>query len=308
MFARINTNRLGIIFWGGVLCSMLLLGANNIVAGNTGAYKQQFANATINWFDYTISAAGKGELPRMEMKWDKAEKIATRKAMMRSRYNLLQALKKLRIERELLVGELFREHKDLAADIRGKIHNSRITKKSVKNNQFVQVVTEIEIDSGFSRQLIPSGVWYTDGGDFLDKSETKQKVRNENNKDNYTGIIVDARNLPAKPALIFRLYDQEGKVVYGPAIVERHFALDQGMAIYVSNKSAARETARVGKNPLVLRAIEAVENATCDLVLPSGEAGKLQRVNTRTDLLNESRLAIILKPENNDGLVEYTLQ
>lgn len=244
----------------------------------------------------------------MEMKWDKAEKIATRKALMHSRYNLLQAMEKLRIHRDLLVGDLFRKNRELAANIRGEIHNSRLVKKSVENNQFVHVVTEMKIDSDLLGQLIPSGVWYEDKGGSLAEDQLKDKVLSEQNKDYYTGVIVDARNLSAEPSLILRLSDQEGNVIYGPGTVDRHYALEQGMAMYVRNKSAARKTDRVGRNPLSLRAIEVVENATCDLVLPSVEAEQLQGLNRKTNLLNESRLAIILQSEDDDGLVEYNIE
>lgn len=307
MLARNKTNKSALVLCGATLV-FILLGAGPLVAGNSGAYKQKLGNATIDWFNYTISAVGKGELPMMEMKWDKAEKIATRKALMHSRYNLLQTMEKLRIHRDLLVGDLFRKNRELAANIRGEIHNSRLVKKSVENNQFVHVVTEMKIDSDLLGQLIPSGVWYEDKGGSLAEDQLKDKVLSEQNKDYYTGVIVDARNLSAEPSLILRLSDQEGNVIYGPGTVDRHYALEQGMAMYVRNKSAARKTDRVGRNPLSLRAIEVVENATCDLVLPSVEAEQLQGLNRKTNLLNESRLAIILQSEDDDGLVEYNIE
>lgn len=305
MFARIDKLRSGTVVCV-ILCMIFFYAGASCASESRGAYTQQVGNATINWLGYTISASGEGTLPQMEMKWDKAERIATRDALIKSRYNLLQAIKKFRVNKDLFVGERFEKDKDLAENILGTVNNSRLINKNVKDSKKVEVKTEIQINSELAQQIIPGSIWYSDedsSGAYAEKMQESNREQAEGSR--YTGVIVDARNISAQPALVFRLFDQKGEAVYGPRQVDIDAAYTRGMAIYVQDKDTAVQTNRVGSNPLVVRAIRAVQNATCNLVLPSGEANELRKIGRTTDLLDRSRVAVVLTSE--DGLVEYKI-
>ena len=305
LFVSRNKLKLGVKVWV-IFCTLFVCVVVACASENQGAYTKQMGNATINWFNYTLTSAGKGALPQMEMKWDLAEKIAIRNALIKSRYNLLQAIRKIRIHKDLFLDQRLRNNADLKENILGEIHNSILLKRDLLNNKKIQVLSQISLDRELKKQIVPSGVWYAQGEAFSDSD--KGGTRDKDQKSEYTGIIVDARNISAEPALIFRLVDKEDSILYGPKIVNRHVAYRDGMAIYVQNKTKALESKRIGSNPLLIRAIDIVKGAACDLVLPSGKAAQLRAINKNSQILSRARVAIVLSAKDNEkGLVEYNI-
>lgn len=301
----IKTNKFGVLI--GVFCLLLLaiFWISEGTAADNGAYKQYLKNGTINWANYSVFAQANAPLPRMGMKWNKAKKIATRRALIRSRYKLLQTIKNLQVQKGLFLREYFQNHQELASVIRGEIHNSEIAEKGLKNKDRIRVTTRIKLNSSLAKQIIPSGVWFTDANSRSQDSELKT-VQHTSVQSNYTGIIVNAQNVPAQPALIFRLFDEKGRIVYGPGIVDRHIAFQRKMAIYATDKDFV-PASRVGQNPLTVRAIRVSEDFSCDLVLPQAKADALKKIHNSTNLLNKARVAIILTRDSGQGLVEYDL-
>ena len=48
----------------------------------------------------------------------------------------------------------------------------------------------------------------------------------------YTGIVIDARGIQARPAMLPRIFDEDGREVYGLANVDREYAEKQGISSY----------------------------------------------------------------------------
>lgn len=86
----------------------------------------------------------------------------------------------------------------------------------------------------------------------------KGKVPAREYKGNYTGVVVDARELQYRACLIPIVQDAEGNQLYGPRHVEKEKALE-GMVEWTKNMSAALKSDRAGKNPLVMKASKVVK-------------------------------------------------
>lgn len=71
----------------------------------------------------------------------------------------------------------------------------------------------------------------------------------------YTGIIVDARDIPnVEPALFPKIVSEDGEVVYEASQVNKDVLRTQGMAEYV--RDLPEKTAwRIGENPLIVKPI-----------------------------------------------------
>ena len=57
----------------------------------------------------------------------------------------------------------------------------------------------------------------------------------------YTGIVIDARGIQARPAMSPRIFDEDGKEVYGLANVDLEYAVKQGMSGYARDLTAAQD-------------------------------------------------------------------
>lgn len=110
----------------------------------------------------------------------------------------------------------------------------------------------------------------------------------------YTGVVIDARGLGARPAMSPKLVDEGGDPLYGSAYVSRDYAIEHGMAGYSKNLEAATRNTRVTDNPLVLKASAASGAAKADLVLPKAEALRLRTAGQSQSFLAQARVMIVL--------------
>ncbi|MCX7998816.1 MAG: hypothetical protein N3A69_07675, partial [Leptospiraceae bacterium] len=70
----------------------------------------------------------------------------------------------------------------------------------------------------------------------------------------YTGLILDARHLEAKPALFPKILTEKGLEIYSPKLVYKNLALDSGYAKYYNKLESAIKDKKVGKKPYILLA------------------------------------------------------
>lgn len=110
----------------------------------------------------------------------------------------------------------------------------------------------------------------------------------------YTGVVIDATGLASNPALSPTLLTEDGFVVYGAETLgpERVSAL--GVASYVKTLEQAQEKG-AGARPLVIKALKAVGEYACDLVLPSQIVDILFQLDAQTDVLKGGRLVIMTR-------------
>jgi hypothetical protein len=110
----------------------------------------------------------------------------------------------------------------------------------------------------------------------------------------YTGVIVDASHLGAAPALSPTLLTEDGYVVYSAEtlVAERVSAL--GVASYVKTLEQAQEKG-AGSKPFIVKALKAVGEYACDLVLPSDVVDLLFTLDQEKELLKNRPLVILTR-------------
>lgn len=81
--------------------------------------------------------------------------------------------------------------------------------------------------------------------------ETEQK---EIAAADYTGIIVDCSGMGLDATFAPAILDESGRTVYGIANLDYDFAIKEGMVEYSTSLAAAKETARAGARPLIVKA------------------------------------------------------
>jgi hypothetical protein len=108
----------------------------------------------------------------------------------------------------------------------------------------------------------------------------------------YTGLVIDARGLALQPALFPRILDEDGQVLYAPAYVQADVVGQRGYVAYVSALNSPQVEARVGKNPLLLRARRVAGPARVDVVMHRADVPQLQLAAIRL-LLAQCRVVIV---------------
>jgi hypothetical protein len=120
----------------------------------------------------------------------------------------------------------------------------------------------------------------------------------EMGSDTYTGLIVDASYLGARPAMKPRIYSPDNEEVYGDSKASREIALGNGYVGWADTPETARtkHVKRVGRNPLVVRAVEATGKHKSDLVVSREDALVIERADRAGGFLKECKVAIAIVP------------
>jgi hypothetical protein len=110
----------------------------------------------------------------------------------------------------------------------------------------------------------------------------------------YTGLVIDARGLNMRPALVSKIFDESGKELYQGQYVPQERAAQNGVVLYSRDLTAAQTNPRVGKNPLTIRGIKLKPNSPSDIILKAEDAQKLNPFAKGGTFLEECRVMIVL--------------
>ncbi|MGH9870658.1 MAG: hypothetical protein ACREAA_21185 [Candidatus Polarisedimenticolia bacterium] len=114
-----------------------------------------------------------------------------------------------------------------------------------------------------------------------------------------SGLIVDARGLPAdkrlEPALLPRIVDTGGRVVYGVDVVDHDFAREYGMAIYQAPQAPGAPVlppGREGSQPIEVLAVAAGGALRTEIVIDPTSADRILAAASGSKFLQEARVLV----------------
>ncbi len=111
----------------------------------------------------------------------------------------------------------------------------------------------------------------------------------------YDGLIIDATEQPFRPALINRIFNPGGQVLYDPARISQKVLVEQGCGEYTNSVDKARAALgkRGVKNPLVVKASGTVTPS--DLQVSNEIAAQIFAANQTSGFMADARVAFVLK-------------
>jgi hypothetical protein len=212
-----------------------------------------------------------------------------RAATVTARRNLLEIIGDVQIDSDTTIRNNMVANDAVQSVIRGELHNSRILDTAYMSDGSVVVTVGLSQRGSIADVVLPKGPAFMTG------AEPRVEVPEEVNPGGpYTGLVIDARGLGARPALSPEVIGPEGKTVYGRKYVSRDFAVSQGMAGYAAGLASAFQNPRVGGNPLVIEADGVTGRARTDLLVDSTAADKIRALAARTEVLEQCRVIIVL--------------
>lgn len=111
----------------------------------------------------------------------------------------------------------------------------------------------------------------------------------------YDGLIIDATDQTFRPALINRIFNTKGEVLYDPAKISQKVLVEQGCGEYTNSVDKAR--AALGKrgvrNPLVVKASGTVSPS--DLQVSDDTAVQIFAAGQASPFMADARVAFVLK-------------
>ena len=223
---------------------------------------------------------------------------ASRAARLDAARNLLELIKGINVSSSTTMQQAMVSNDTVQTQIEGKLHSIRMVGQP---KYFSDGSIRVKLETAL-REIIPQDLvlGISAGPPRLLEAPSSQPLRGGapggglNPQQSYTGLVIDARGTGVVPALSPKVFDQQGREVYGSAFVSREFAISQGMVGYVKTVEAAVKTDRVAGNPAVIKAIEAKGANQSDLVISQKDADSLRAIAQTQKFLQESRVMVVL--------------
>jgi hypothetical protein len=108
----------------------------------------------------------------------------------------------------------------------------------------------------------------------------------------YTGLIIDVRHLPLVPSMTFRVFDENGRAIYGMEFVSQTAFLQSGLCSYYNNINYATGDIHFAPNPISARAIRLGAN-NVDIIIPNSAASRVR--GSSYDFRTDGKIAIVSK-------------
>jgi hypothetical protein len=268
------------------ICLCLLLFPSTLLAQN---YTENFENGKIDWSNGIIEAVGIGAPPENPINLAQARAMAKRAAVIVARRNLLEVVNGVRIDSKTLVKNFMVESDVIRAEVQGVLQYSQVVDISYMSDGSVEATVAMKLTGSFSEMVLPKDIQEVEP----EKTEETPKEA-EKGEPAFTGLVVDARGFHIKPAMAPRIIDENGNEIYGSAHVSREYAVQQGMAGYAKNLSAAQSNQRVTDNPITVKGVKAAKTGQSDVVISNSDAAKIRSNGEVLAFLQQCRVMIVL--------------
>ena len=283
------------IFYG--ICLIAALFAVPVFAYETttnehGDIIQQTGQGEINWTKGIISAKGYAD-PNQPIY---AQQVA---AQADARANLLMILNEVQIKRGISVEKGILTQDLNMQTVQGTLQGAIMSELKRDTNGMPMVIAYKKVTQDMLRSIMPVKFFTPDPSEkpFTPPSQTTsipaQTLTTSTNL--YTGLIIDARGSGIAPSLGLSIVTEgSGQVLYGTSFASRAKVLEKGgMAGYSGSMEKAKTNPRVGKNPLVIKAISSCGERNTDALISKEDAARVYAENLKNSFLKELCVIVV---------------
>jgi hypothetical protein len=222
-----------------------------------------------------------------------ARAMARRAAIVIARRNLLELAQGVQIDSMTLVKEAVVQSDIIRTSIQGVVRNAQIVGTDYMSDGSVEIKVAMNMSGQFANTILPQHSpavpWVTGPAVATTTPETLKP-----SSDIITGLVVDARGLGTRPAMSPKIVDETGKEIYGSAMVDRQYAVQQGMVGYSRDLSDAQSNTRVTANPLTVKGIRSVGPGKSDIVISNSDASRIMGAAENLLFMQKCRVMIVV--------------
>ncbi len=261
---------------------------------------QNFGNeGKINWTAAYIEVVGRGATPKRYVGKPNARPLSLRAAKADASRRLMAIINEVRVSSAATVKDYLFQNNDLRIRLEGVARGARVVKREYLP-EAVKVTLRLPLHGDFSRVLISRiPVKKNMEAPVPAVSPVNQPVGLPAAPPAvvYTGLMIDARGLQARPALLPKVVDESGHEVYGLMTADRKIAVAKGMAGYAGDQAAARSDSGVANNPLEVKGLKAEGPGGADIVVGNADAQAIRAAGNMS-FLKKCRVMIVLDEVN----------
>ncbi len=253
---------------------------------------QQIGNGTVNWTKGIVQAKGIGVPPERFYGKPQARPMALRAAKMDAMRNLLEVTKGVRIDSTTTVKNYAVENDVIMSRVQGVVRGAQIVNREYMSDGTVEVTMQMSLNGDLAHIVLPQDTTPSEPTGTQPSFTTPPPAAPGTKI--YTGMVVDARGLNAKPAMSPKVLDENGQEVYGSAFVSREFAVQQGMSGYAKEISSAQKNQRVTDNPITVKGTKTQGPGQSDIVISNADAAMLKSASENLSFMKKCRVMIVV--------------
>jgi hypothetical protein len=216
--------------------------------------------------------------------------------------NALRTLKEVRLDACRNVAQLMAVDEQVSARVREMAGTARVLEIHPQPDGSVRVAVQMALLGGFAQLVLPGEIKQVEPITQVSPSSDRKPLEGQlpplyatpGDVEGYSGLIVDARGIGAKPAMVPLLVDESGKEVYGSAFISREYAVQHGVCVYGRSLEDSVHHARVAPKPLAIKGLRTVQERGCDIVISNADAAKLRDASANLGFLKQCRVIIVL--------------
>ncbi len=247
----------------------------------------------VNWTDGYVEAVGIGAPPQRYIGKPQARPNALRAAQVDAYRNLLEVINGVRVDSTTVIRDFTTESDIINTQVQGMVKGAKVIKQEYMSDGTVEVTVRMPIAGNFAAVIIPR---------IMEKKQVQAPPAGPAapapapapGGEVFTGLVVDARGIQARPAMSPRIIDENGREIYGSMNVEREYAVQQGMSGYARDLTAAQSNARVTNNPLSVKGLKTEGAGRSDIVIAKADVEKILAAGDNLSFLKKCRVMIVL--------------
>ncbi len=265
-----------ILLAGVVFCNQSMLVAEESISSHYEKGVVKIATkggktGTINWKTrYIIS---KGIVASTSNTTNSSQKrlLARRGAIVDAQRNLLETIEGVRIDSTTTVSDHM-VNEVIKTEVKGTLKNFEIIDEKW-NGEVYEVTMHVPIGKIYK-------VFKNSEKTVLSERKVTQPKKQE-----YTGLVMDARGLNLVPAIFVNIYNEDSRKVYGP--------IHPVYRISVKNINKIEEK-RIGTNPLRISANNSTGPNNVNLVISNKNLKKMNQIFSGTDIFPQNKVVILI--------------
>ena len=251
---------------------------------------------SVNWSAGYIEATGIGAPPDKSLGKINARPMALRAAEVVAQRNLLEVTKGVQIDSVTTVKDFMVESDIINTRVSGLVKGAVMVHHQYMSDGTAEVTLRMPLYGELPRIVIPEKRKedLTPTPPPPAPAVTAPAPPPPPAGVTYTGLVVDARGIQARPAMSPRIYDEDGKEVYGSANVDREYAVQQGMSGYARDLTAAQSNQRVTANPITVKGLRNGGAGRSDVVISNADAQQIRASAENASFMKKCRVMIVL--------------
>ena len=267
---------------GPLMLAFLMVPLPSSAQSSIGLSPTDVVDGGVNWTRQIIYGKGVGVAPPSTESAQQGRSLAIEAGLAGARRELLSIVRGLRIDGASTVQDAMTANPVLESRVPGVVRGSQLVEVRELGGGAVEVTVALALTGDFAALVFPPG-----GSRPSGTTGPLPAVI-------YTGLVVDARGLGVRPALLPKVVTEGGEEVYGFSVVDRGWAIQHGLAAYSRSVSAARSYTRVANRPLTIRALAAAGAHKTDIVVSTIDAQLLLGSHQNLAFLEKARVMVVV--------------